>query len=268
MGKRGIIISRLATAILSILGSTIWECATKAAVEVVSFEEPAAPANYTDRQVEIPQFNPSLGSLQSVTINLRGTGAFVQLFDHQGEGHRQLSMFEDLTLVLETSNDQILISLHQAERHFFPPSGHPHGYALEAHSSGADIDRVTAAGQKTLTDQGDLMQFTGSSFVDLFLSAESGFGGHSEEGHGIHRGLWIVGADIKVTYDYSAVPEPSTWFAGAFAMLALVFAIVLSRTRAGTKRADAYRQKQLRSQTQMHGGLQRRDAEGAEDRRA
>ena len=220
MGKS--VSSRLTTVILSIVASTAWECSTKAAVEVVSFEEPAAPANYIDRQVEIPQFNPSLGSLQSVTIALRETGVFFYGFDHAGGADRQLSGFQDLTMVLETSSGQTLVSLSQRENHPFPPSGHDA-------DPGSHVERVSAAGQKTLGSQQDLMQFTGSGLVDLFLSAQSGRGDHLAWEHSFLTGFWIVDANIKVTYDYCAVPEASTWFAGAFAMLALVLAIGLKR---------------------------------------
>jgi hypothetical protein len=72
------------------------------------------------------------------------------------------------------------------------------------------------------------MQFTGCGFIDLFLSGRSG-AGHSGTGiEGIRNGVWVAGANIKVTYTFTAVPETSTWLAGVFAVLL----VLIKRSRA------------------------------------
>ena len=230
MGKHNYLISRLATAMLSVASSIFWQCSAKAAVEVVSVQESAGLLNSTDREVGITQFNPSLGSLQSVTIDVRGAGAFVQPFNHSGGGDRQLSGVRDLHLVLENSNGEALVRLGQA--HPFPTSGHSSGSGLDG-NSGSRIQRVTIAGQETLTSQEALMQFTGCGLADLFLSARNEPGEQFLFGHNLLTGMWVMGENIKVTYYYSlvAVPEPSTLIAGVFAVLTLVLVVGCSRAR-------------------------------------
>jgi hypothetical protein len=66
------------------------------------------------------------------------------------------------------------------------------------------------------------MQFTGSGFVDLFLSAEVTEASRFRAKCFFQDGSWTAGADIKVIYNFSPIPEKSTWLAGGFAILALV----------------------------------------------
>jgi hypothetical protein len=66
------------------------------------------------------------------------------------------------------------------------------------------------------------MEFTGSGFVDLFFSARDGLGRSSSLSASLLAGLWTAGADILVTYNYTAVPERATWLTGVVALLVLV----------------------------------------------
>jgi hypothetical protein len=205
---------------LTMLGVSVWPCLTRGAVQIQSVNEPPALANYEDRRIEIPQFDALLGSLQSVTIDLRGTGAFVQTFDEFRGLRRSSSRSQDLNLVLETANDETLISLTQPENGSFHSGGRKSIPVVNA-SAGAHIEPVTVAGEKTLTSHSDLMQFTGSGFVDLFLSAQAGMIDRLRDERSFREGLWIVGADIRVIYNFSPIPEFSTWLAGGFAVLIL-----------------------------------------------
>ena len=188
---------------------------TQAAVEVVIVSAPPAVADYSDREIELPQFNSSLGFLESVTIDFQGTGAFVQVLHSPAEAqsHGELSEQESLSLLLETGEGEKLISLRQSVRH-------PNCSLRREPGSDwttVETEPVTVSGQKTLTAEDDLMQFTGSGLVDLFLSARSGDGGEE-----FLDGFWTAGADIKLVYNYTAVPENSTWLTSVFAGLLLV----------------------------------------------
>jgi hypothetical protein len=217
-----ILTSRLATTLLAVVGMAFSRGDIKAAVESVTIEVAPAPVNYSDREIEVPEFNPSLGVLQSITIELHGTGDLVQAANAFGEKHRQLSPLQDLTLRLETSNDETLLTLHQTANHALPASGHAVNLPAERNRTSDDHNAVTLAGQRTLTSEEDLMQFTGSGFVDLFLSAEIDELERWRRSEGCwFPGGWDVGADITVTYDFVAVPEVSTIFAGCFAVMIL-----------------------------------------------
>jgi hypothetical protein len=220
--------SRFAAVLLMLGGSLVWVCSTRAAVETFTVSQPPMLAEYAEREIQIPQFAPSLGSLRSVTLDLEGTGVFFQGFDHVFRGQRQLSMQQPLTLVLETSTDERLITLSQ-------PANHSFNGGAAGNSAGRQNDRVRMAGETTLTSGSDLMQFTGAGLVDLFLSAHSGLGTHFTAGQGILNGFWVAGASIRVTYDFTVIPEASRWWLGDCALLVLACATagVSSRRRSG-----------------------------------
>jgi hypothetical protein len=217
MRIRGSGISRLALVIFVLVGSLVAECSMNAAVQVFDVSEMPAPANLSESEIQIPQFDPSLGSLHSITLDLQGTGVFLEGFDHPSEGHHPLSMQQHFTLVLETSTDQGLITLSQTANHSM------HGGAV-GDSEGTQLDRVRVAGETILTSQSALKEFTGSGLVDLFLSARSGPGTHFGNGHSILNGFWMAGANIKVSYEYAPIPEASWWWLGDGAVIILVCA--------------------------------------------
>jgi hypothetical protein len=209
--------------IMMLVMSWLLVCApsTKAAVQIVTFSEaPAFVNSFTEREIELPQFNSELGSLQSVTIDVKGTGAFVHGFNHWGGpgSHRELSGEPSLTLILEAGDGKKLVTLYQSGHHHRTFPGHQGG----TDSTDGHVEAVNAMGRMTLGSNQELMQFTGCAFIDLFLSGRAGFGHGSLGGQSIQSGLWIAGADIRLTYQYTAVPENSTWLAAGFALLLLV----------------------------------------------
>lgn len=220
--------ARVAAAV-ALVGFVLWERQTNAALLTFNVTESPSLANYANREVAIPEFNPSLGQLQSVTIDFHGTGAFLQGFQHPGAPHRDLLIYQNLSIVLETQNGQKLITLNQT------PTRIAHGLGIHEGAGGGGltgptIHRVVAAGQKTLTSEEELMQFTGDGIVDLYLSAHDGMGDRISGRPSLLNGLWMVGANITVDYDYLAVPgnsvvvpEPSSWLAAGFALLVLAF---------------------------------------------
>ena len=223
------IVSNLGGVLLALAGWCLLEREADAAVQVLTESFSPAVANFTDREIGIPQFDSALGTLQAVTIDLHGAGAFVQGFGHPGGGNRQLSTSHNLDLLLE-QDSETLVSLSQSGN--LPGTGGATG-----NSFGAHLQRVTLAGQKTLTSAQDLMQFTGCGLVDLFLSAQSGTGNHLPGGRDLHNGFWVLGGEVKVTYDYVAalpavaVPEQPTGIAAGFAGLVTVCAVWLNRRR-------------------------------------
>lgn len=187
---------------------------SNAAVQVLTISEAPSFISFPAREIELPQFNPSLGVLDSVSIDLRGTGAFIEGFNRSGGAgsHLKVAGQPGLTLTLEGQGDQELLSLSQRAGNYRWPAA-PRGLRIEP---------VTVTGHTTLTSEADLMQFTGCGFVDLFLSARSSWGHAAAGGMSRLTGLWAAGADITVTYSYAAVPETATWLGAGLAVLLLI----------------------------------------------
>jgi len=114
---------------------------------------------------------------------------------------------QELSLTLETLNDQSLITLHQSEDHFYSFSGLDHGSAFAGRFGDPHVYGVTAAGTRSLDSDSDLAQFTGCGFVDLVLSARSRLGAHFNGAGGILESFLTAGANITVTYDYAPVSD-------------------------------------------------------------
>ena len=191
----------------------ICACSVQAAVQVIAISEAPSLANFSGHEIQLHQFDPTLGLLESVNIELKGTGAFIQAFSHPtGTGpHRGLSGQENLTLTLGIAGEDDVLTLTQHTNH----------RRLPGHSSGTRIEPITATGHAVLTSEPELMEFTGSGFVDLIFSARGGLGHSSSPGPSLLAGLWTAGADIVVTYNYTAVPECATWLSAVIAVLVL-----------------------------------------------
>jgi hypothetical protein len=180
-------------------GACFWETASPAAVQVFTISELAKPADFSGWQVEVPQFNPALGELESVTLDLHGIWNFTEHFNrwflHDSE--------DRLTLLLETATGEKLLKVTRFE------SRHSEN-ERRRDSPGLEKDTVRVGGETVLTAERDLRLFTGSGMADLFLSAQVG-APHSSRRSFI-EGFWTAGADIKVIYNYASIPEPSTWW--------------------------------------------------------
>lgn len=178
---------------------------SKAAVQVFQFLESPSAANVPARELQLPQFNPALGFLNSVTFDLHATGAFIQSFNLLGGAgaHRELSGEHDLTLTLTMPGYGDLLMLSQHAGH--SPVG----------SSGLRVEPIRLSGNTVFSAPSGLAEFTGSGMVDLFFSARAT---HSGSGRvGLAAGLWAAGESLKVTYNYTAVPEQATWLAAVLA---------------------------------------------------
>lgn len=223
--------------VLAALALTIGRA--EAAVDVVTISEAPIPVNYTDREIQIQQFDPSLGRLESVSIEVQATGTFTQLFEHLGHSDGNLVILQRLRLTLDTAADRRLIGLTEVENHRYSFSGFDGSLDFGGTSGGTHTYDVTASGERHLSSPADLMQFTGSGFVDLFLNATGDLRGHLPRGDCTFVGeLLTAGANIIVRYDYVAVPEASTWMAGGVAVLGLA---ITTRSRGSSFRRRSSR---------------------------
>lgn len=171
--------------------------------------------SYSDAAISVQQFNPSLGTLQSVTLELSGTGSFTQYYQNISTGSGDtitVSQTLDLTLAL---GDETLLSLEQVNPHSYMVSawnGSPP--FLTGTAGGTQSYPVTVSGQSQLLPA-DLAAFTGSGVTDLALSAMA-FGSVTDANGGNFFGgsSVMAGANVAVVYDYDAIPESATWMPG------------------------------------------------------
>lgn len=196
---------------------------TKAAVVSFSVSESPSIADFSGREIEIPQFNSSLGVLQSVSLDLEATVGRLQSSENQYPVKRQSLFFQTLTIVLDTLNGERLITLNEAPARLGPGLGAHQN--LGAGSSSQSIGhREFTTGEMTLLSEEDLMQFTGSGSINLLLSARNEMNRHAGK-ENFFNSQWLTGANITVSYNYLtpqemvAVPEPATWLASCFAFV-------------------------------------------------
>lgn len=200
----------------------------QAAMEVFDPSVTAAPTGYSDAEAQVPQFDPSLGTLNSISVTAYGTGNFTQLFENLGPSAGHLMIGQSLYMILDMPDQTTpILSLEQTENHSYSFSSFDGTLNYGGTSGRTAIYPVTASGQGTITSPSGLAQFTGTGFADLYLNAEgeidlpSGLAG----GNLILGGLLSAGAQFTVQYDYSTVPEASTWLGAAAALLALVLGL-------------------------------------------
>jgi hypothetical protein len=199
---------------------------THASIETVYGSLPASLTSYEDAAISVQQFDPSLGALQSVTIEVTGTGNFTQYYQNISTGSGDtIAISQTLNLALQLGSEAIL-DLSQVNQHNYVVSawnGSPPFYAGTA--GGTQSYAVTAAGHATLTSPTDLAEFSGSGLTDLLLSALANASATDSNGGNFFGGSAVTaGANVTVAYNYSAVPESATWLPAAGIAMAVAIA--------------------------------------------
>ncbi len=124
-----------------------------------------------------------------------------------------------------------IISLSQNQASEYRPAAFDGRLDFGGSSGGAYTYAVTAAGQATLLSAEDLSQFTGQGFADLYLSAEGTLNRFVSGGEGVAEANLSVGADITVSYEYLAVPEPAAWAPASLILLGGAWAAQSRRSK-------------------------------------
>ncbi len=196
-----------------VLGLAPWWA--EAATQVTDVILTPSSTDYAGVPIAVQQFDPSLGTLYSVSINASGNGTFTQMYQNEGPSSGTLTIQQSLELALALQNGgSPVLDLNQSVAN---------AYQFAAFSAGSAAYPVTAAGTVTLTSPATLAQFTGQGMADVYVSAtgETELPGGLPGGNLLAGGLLTAGVDLTVTYDYSAIPEASTWMAAGAAILAL-----------------------------------------------
>ncbi len=186
-----------------------------AATEVVTATVTPGSTDYVGATVPVQQFDPSMGTLYSVTISANAVGAFTQIYQNHGPSSGDLTIGQSVHFVLAMQDGGApVLSLDQSVTGV---------YQFAAFSSWTQEYPLTAGGEVTLTSPSALAQFTGQGLADLFLSASgeavlpSGLPG----GNMLAGGLLAAGADLTISYEFASIPEAATWLTAGAAIVGL-----------------------------------------------
>jgi hypothetical protein len=202
----------LATLLLTALGSA----QALTTVQQISFDSNAAPLAFTNWSVDalLPQFDSSLGILDSVTISL------VSHLEGSAKAESRNLVARDVTLnlqatfkLVDVASGDILLQATELVSNSFTASAYD-GLRDFGGGSGRSFLNLGVEGGKsqTFSDGATLARFTGTGSVSTLLSAkgESGYVSSSSIDTQF-RTKASAYASVSYAYHTAAVPEPGTW---------------------------------------------------------
>jgi hypothetical protein len=207
----------------------------QAAIEVVTGALAAQSTDFRNAPVQIPQFDPRLGQLTSISIEADATGQQTQFFENLGPAAGSVTIAQRLDLLLASANHHALLRWGQSDQHTYSYGAYDGSLDYSGSSGGTSGYSVTASGNVTVnrpTTPGpplgtgslsprDFAAFEGAGFLDLYLSARDQFHFLPHASNLALGTLATAGVDLTVTYSFIPVPEASTWLVAGFAILAL-----------------------------------------------
>jgi len=211
ISRRGMFATILAAAI----GASF---SVRAAVETVGAVLPLVQTDYKD-SLAVAQFNPNLGTLQSVTITASGTGQFSQYYQNLSTSSAgSVTISQNFDMILSLPSISTVIS----DLNVTPGN---QTYSLQAYvgapfftGNSGGSQTYTAASSSTVTlGSADLAAFTGSGMADFLVTANGSGSANNDTGNFAVGWSTLAGLGLTVVYTYNAIPEPSTWAAGIFA---------------------------------------------------
>jgi hypothetical protein len=185
----------------------------KATVATYNGSYGPATTSYANRIIAVQGFDSSLGTLNSVTVGFTGTGLFTQMYENTSpnSGNIIVSTHTLVMTLLQPDATTTLFNLNQSEAHTYPVNPYDGTLDFGGSSGGIGTYGVNLAGSSILTSGAGLAQFTSASLVNLYLGAVGTFSSSDTTGNSARGGLISAGANVSVTYDYTPVPEPSTF---------------------------------------------------------
>jgi hypothetical protein len=198
--------------LLGVLGcAALAICAYDVRADSISYSDfVAVQRTNWNKTVSVSQFNPSLGTLDSVLISLQGTVAGSAKFESRDHGPTTVTMSLQAQVTLSWPNQNNLVvalplvqtvdnvTVFDGTTDFGGSSGRTYDNLSGSKTESALLSPPTPT---------DLAVFLGTGTVTLPVKAEAqSFG--TGAGNLIQWFMTDAGADVTVTYDYR-VPEPA-----------------------------------------------------------
>jgi len=195
------------TVFACLFASMLLACACGAATQSHSCSIPGGYTNWTD-YLSVPQFDSSLGTLNSVTIDLDGHIAGVAKLESLDQDSSEISTTITGTVVVSGLGSVSSVSASPVASLTQSVTAYD-GVLDWGGTSGATLGySANASNSALLTAPGDLANFIGTGLVSLPVA---GSGKSKAMGPGNFRAeiTTQASANVTVIYDY-AVPEPSS----------------------------------------------------------
>jgi hypothetical protein len=206
----------------------------KAAVETVGAVLPQAQTDYKD-MLAVEQFNPNLGTLESVSITATGTGQFGQYYQNlstSSGGSVTISQNFDMVLSMPSTGTMITELNVTPGAQTYSAQAYAGTPFFTGNSGGSQIYQVSNASTVTLGSS-LFAAFTGSGMADFLVTANGGGGSSENTGNFLVGWSTLAGLDLSVAYTYAAIPEPATGLAGGLAVAGLLVYIGRNSRRRG-----------------------------------
>lgn len=196
----------------------------------------ALATNFSGETASVDQFDSSLGTLNSVTIELFGNVSGTFQYESQDGSPATVNMNLSAEVGLSTAGlGEFLVALPTLSQTFNTTAFD--GSIDFAGTSGGTVTGLNSSDDETTTLLGgDMSEFIGLGTIDLFVS---GVGLSSASGPGnLFQGFsTLAGASVTVTYDYTEAttppPSPVPLPAGMPLMLVGLAALGIAKRRKG-----------------------------------
>jgi hypothetical protein len=155
-----------------------------------------------DQTLSIPQFNPSDGTLDSVSLQITGSGTASLAYQNNSSSSTTNKVFLDLTWEVERTDSTVL--LNDTKEWYVNWSS-----ASGASYNAGPWNTAPTPTDLTYTTPADLAYFTGSGSADFLASGSNSVMESLSGGNFTISTPNSLGVTVAVTYNYTPVPEPS-----------------------------------------------------------
>ncbi len=164
--------------------------------------------------LELPKFDPALGTLNSVTIDYEGIGEFAYKIENIDTATGTTGSNELLVDLTFTPSVAAGGSISVSSGVLNVNLGVFDGAIDFAGTSGQDFGTTSASDTFSEIITTGLAAFIGAGNFIIDVAAGSGSDRNLSGGNVLEQTTWLAGARAAVTYDYTAqqtVPEPATF---------------------------------------------------------
>ena len=207
--------------------------AGNAGADILTFSDATglAATNWS-KPVTFPLFDPSLGTLNRVEIDLGGWVASFARFESMDAGPATIETVVSADITLQRPDASTLVTISPSVTRIEDVSAFD-GVVDFSGSSGRKYNLSASAFESmNTTESADLMLFTGMG--DILLPVEAvGFAASGGAGNLLAMFSTYASGGVSVTYHFTPIPAPSAALLGAMGMSFIVLASHRRKNRAG-----------------------------------